>query len=188
MTLIATCLTPAQAAVCAEQRIPVMPRYARSLGEITPGCVTDFSVHCFNSDTLDALHALGVARATLHPELNLAQIRDLRKPIPVEAVIYGKLPLMRLGTPIAARQLTDRTGARFPLHTHKKGTTLYNAVPLFLADKLTDLEKAGITHGRLAFTDETPEQVRTILRAYKLRKTLNIPFTRGKFFAKRDTP
>jgi putative protease len=183
----ATCLTAAQVQVCTELGIPVFHEYACSLGEIAPGCVTDFSLHCFNSAALALYHSMGVTRATLHPELNLPQIRDMVKPIPTEAVIYGKIPLMRLGASRPS-SVTDRTNAYFYIHTTKKGTTLYNAVPIFLADKLNEIENAGITHGRLMFTDETAAQTRTIIRAYKLRKSVKIPFTRGKFFAKRDIP
>ncbi|MCL2203972.1 MAG: hypothetical protein FWB88_08535 [Defluviitaleaceae bacterium] len=192
ITFIATCLTAAQGGICAEAGIPVMPCrpsggasrpfYARSLGEITPGCVTDFSVHCFNSATLAVLAGLGVARATLHPELNLAQIRDMKKPIPTEAILYGKLPLMKLGNPLTSGKspeatLTDRKNAQFFLH----GDTVYNSVPLFMADKLQHVEKSGLTHGRLIFTTETAEEAKAVIKAYLHRKPLRIPFTRGKF-------
>ncbi|MCL2603312.1 MAG: hypothetical protein FWD90_02405 [Defluviitaleaceae bacterium] len=198
MEFIATCLTEEQTRVCAEYKIKVMKNhnrslseivpgcdYARSLGEITPGCVTDFSVHCFNSTTLEALRLLGVGRATLHPELNLAQIRDIQKTIPTEAVIYGRIPLMVLGSPLARGgddfyTLTDRTNARFPCC----GAELYNSVPVFMADKMADIEGSGITHGRLIFTVETAEEARGVIKAYLRRKPLGIKFTRGKFHSK----
>ncbi|MCL2501154.1 MAG: U32 family peptidase [Defluviitaleaceae bacterium] len=180
MEFVATCLTEEQARVCAEYKIKVMKNYTRSLGEITPGCVTDFSVHCFNSATLEVLRSLGVLRVTLHPELNLAQIRDIVKPIPTEVVIYGKIPLMRLGNPLTCYYLTDRTNARFYVH----GAALYNSVPIFMADKMGDVEKTGVTHGRLSFTDETAEETKDIIKAYMRRTSLDIKFTRGKFNSK----
>jgi len=136
-------------------------------------------VHCFNSVALSALKNLGVGRVTLHPELNLAQIRDIEKPIDTEIVIYGKLPLMKLGNPQVSGVVTDRKGAKFFV----KGDILYNSVPIFMADKLKEVEKSGITHGRLIFTTETAEEVRLIIKAYMYRKPLKIEFTRGKFYS-----
>jgi len=176
----ATCLTSGQAQACENLGIEVVENYAASHGEIAPGCVTDFSVHCFNSPTLEVLKQMGVKRATLHPELNLAQIRDLEKCIDTEVVIYGKIPLMKLGNPIAPGIIKDRTGTNFFTH----GDKLYNSVPIYMADKLKEVEKSGITHGRLIFTTESPEDVRTVFKAYMYRKSLKIEFTRGKFYSK----
>ena len=175
---VATCLTPDQKRVCKDFGIE-MPTYAASYGEISPGCVTDFSVHCFNSVALNTLENLGVQRATLHPELNLAQIRDIKKPIDTEIVIYGKIPLMKLGNPQVSGVISDRKGVKF----FAKGDTLYNSVPIFVADKLKEIEKLGITYGRLIFTTETAEEVRAIIKAYMYRKPLKIDFTRGKFWS-----
>jgi putative protease len=160
--------------------IEVMKRYARSLGELTPNCVTDFSVHCFNSATLEVLQSLGVRRATLHPELNLAQIRDLKKCIDTEIIIYGKIPLMEIKNPQVEGILTDRKGAKFFMH----GDFLFNSVPIFVADKLNEVEKSGITHGRLIFTTEDENETRSIIKANMKRKAIKLDFTRGKFFSK----
>ncbi|MCL2547204.1 MAG: U32 family peptidase [Oscillospiraceae bacterium] len=157
-----------------------MQQYVASYGEIEPGCVTDFYVHCFNSTALSVLKDLGVHRATLHPELNLAQMRDIQKPIDTEAVIYGKVPLMKLGNPQISGTISDRKNVNFFV----KGGVLYNSVPIFVADKLKEIEKSGITHGRLIFTTESAEEVHAIIKAYMYRKTLNIEFTRGKFYTK----
>ena len=180
INFIATCLTNRQHEACKLLGIETKQSYARSYGEIVPGCVTDFSVHCFNSASLSALKALDVTRATLHPELNLAQIRDIEKPMDTEVIIYGRIPLMKLGNPIPNGKITDRTGTGFVVHRD----TVYNSVPIFMADKLKDLEKCGITHGRLIFTTETHDEVREIIKAYMNQKPLKIKFTRGKFFSK----
>ena len=177
---VADCLTAEQKRVCADAGIELVEKYARSFGEITTGCVTDFSVHCFNSDALLVLAEMGVNRATLHPELNLAQIRDIKKCIPTEVLIYGKIPLMKLGIPLTAGELTDRKGTKFFSH----GDNLYNSVPLFMADKLKALEKAGVAYGRLLFTTESVNEVQAVIKAYKHQKKLEIEFTRGKYFSK----
>jgi len=157
--------------------IEIMKNYASSYGEITPGCVTDFSIHCFNSTSLSVLKDMGVKRATLHPELNLAQIRDIKKIMDTEIIIYGKLPLMKLGNPQITGTITDRTGASFYIQKDM----LYNSVPLYMADKLSEIEKSGVTHGRMIFTTENAAQVSDIIKAYKNRKIIPLKFTRGKF-------
>jgi len=177
---VSTCLTAAQAQASESLGIEVMQSYAASYGEINPGCITDYSIHCFNSPTLEILKGLGVQRATLYPELNLAQIRDIKKCIDTEILIYGKLPLMKMGNPIKGSTITDRTGTSFHIHDDK----LYNSVPIFMADKLKEVEKSGITHGRLIFTTESPEEVRMIIKANMYRKALKIEFTRGKYYSK----
>ena len=48
----------------------------------------------YNSQTLKELKKLGVEGATASFELKFAQIRDLSKAIPMEAIVYGQLPLM----------------------------------------------------------------------------------------------
>ena len=177
---VATCLTAGQGQACSSLGIEVVQDYACSYGEITSDCITDFSIHCFNSATLEVLHSLGARRATLHPELNLAQIRDMKKCIDTEVVIYGKLPLMKIGNPVINGMLTDRTGTRFFV----EGGNLYNSVPVFMADKLKEVEKSGVTHGRLIFTTETAKEVQELIKAYMYRKMLKIKFTRGKFYSK----
>jgi len=177
---IATCLTSEQEQACMSLGIEIAGDYACCYGKITTGCVTDFSVHCFNSVALETLKNLGVKRATLHPELNLAQIRDIKKCIDTEAVLYGKIPLMKIGNPIVDSAVTDRTGASFFIREDK----LYNSVPIFMADKLKEVEKSGITHGRLIFTTENAQEVCTIIKAYMYRKAMISQFTRGKFYSK----
>ena len=179
---IAHCLHVEQARACKSLGIAVMHTcdYARSIGEVMAGSVTDFSLHCFNSETVRLLQKLGASRVTLHPELNLAQMRDIKKPIDTEAVIYGKVPLMQLGVPIMAGALVDRKKTNFFVHED----IVYNSVPLFMADYVNDIIKAGITYGRLIFTTETVKEVNDVIDAYLRRKALIINFTRGKFFSR----
>ena len=177
---VATCLTPQQKRACESLGIEVKGDYVASIGGIYAGCVTDFSIHCFNSETLNLLKQLKVSRATLHPELNLAQIRDIHKTIDTEAVIYGRLPLMKIGNVQINGTIKDRMGINFFAH----GDVLYNSVPIFMADKLKEVEKAGLTHGRLIFTTESDVDVQEIIRKYMYRKKIEIDFTRGKFYSR----
>jgi putative protease len=54
----------------------------------------DFSLNVFNSYTVKALSKMGLGGITLSYELMLAQIRDMRKNIDNELVVYGRLELM----------------------------------------------------------------------------------------------
>ena len=98
----------------------------------------DYGLNVFNARSLAYLRDKGLESACLSFELRSAQIRDMRKVLPAEAVVYGRLPLMitencliqngigcsldRTGACVpedgpcrAGHVLTDRTGAEFPL-------------------------------------------------------------------------
>ncbi len=86
----------------------------------------DFGLNAFNSYALDVLRMAGLESATASFELRLAQIRDLKKPIDAEMIVYGRLPAMVSDQCIiknsAGRcscqtpgQLSDRTGSVFPV-------------------------------------------------------------------------
>jgi len=137
----------------------------------------DLGLNIFNSRSLAFLKELGLDSATVSFELRGAQIRDLNKPLPCEAVVYGRLPLMltencliRNGTgDCRCREqnvLTDRTGARFPLlSAYGCRTEVENSKTLFLADR-PDYREAGLTYARLRFTVESPEMCVRVFRRY----------------------
>ena len=54
----------------------------------------DFGLNVYNSRSLDYLRRKGLASACLSFELRFSQIRDLKKLLPAEALVYGRLPLM----------------------------------------------------------------------------------------------
>lgn len=147
----------------------------------------DFGLNAFNSETLDVLKDCGVQRQTVSFELRSAQIRDLKKPLETEMIVYGRLPLMvtencmiagkkgncrRDGTGACAHgavYLTDRTGAKFPVFREEHcRNTLYNAAPLALPAQ--EYQNLGITYGRLLFTVESPAQCAAIAQNYAAGK------------------
>ena len=118
-----------------------------------------------------------MASATVSFELRWQQVRDLRKYLPCEAIIYGRLPLMVTENCVtrcsvgcthgAGSVLTDRTGARFPvLCGYGCRCEIQNSKTLFLADK-PEMRRCGLTYGRLRFTTETPEQCVQVLQRYQ---------------------
>ena len=162
----------------------------------------DYGLNAFNSRSLAFLEEEGLASACLSFELKGAQVRSLRLPLPAEAIVYGRLPLMvtenclvqngkgcRLDTQGPAvpgqapcRQghvLTDRTGASFPiLGVWGHRSELQNSLPLWLADR-EDWKRMGLTAARLRFTVESAEEAARILRAYQTGAQPPKKFTRG---------
>ena len=158
--------------------------------------IADVSFNVMNSETLRALRELGYERATVSAELNLAQIRDLAGILPIEAIVYGRLPLMTtMHCPLKCDKkrchadgtvcLTDRMGKSFPLVKAGSGCciSILNSLPLFMADKL---EQVSADVLRLQFTTEPPSECAHITLCYR-KAMRGVPakpdgdFTRGHF-------
>ncbi len=162
----------------------------------------DYGLNVFNSRSLEELRSWGLESACLSFELRHEQIRDLQKPLPCEAVVYGRLPLMvtencliaNAGRGCAARKglptpcarphaLTDRRGENFPvLPVFGCRSEIENGKALFLADK-PEFRRCGLAYARLRFTTETPEECVRILARY-LGRNEDAPtdYTRGLFY------
>mgnify|MGYP000985706257 FL=1 len=164
----------------------------------------DFGLNVYNSRSLDYLRRKGLASACLSFELRFSQIRDLKKLLPTEALVYGRLPLMITENCLVQNQegcglsaagplvpagapcreshaLHDRTGAAFPLlpaFGHR--TEVQNSRPLWLADRET-WKRLGLAFARLRFTTERPEACVEILRAYRTGGAPPEIFTRGLY-------
>ena len=167
----------------------------------------DLGLNLFNSESLLFWKELGLESAAVSMELRWQQLRDLRKVLPCEAVVYGRLPLMimencvirnELGCRDAGRDyadrspacrcgqenvLVDRTGAQFPLvgqWGHR--CEIENSKVLFLADK-PEWRQLGLTRARLRFTTESPEECARVLQAYQGRSDYRPDqLTRGLFY------
>ena len=167
----------------------------------------DLGLNLFNSESLLFWKELGLEAAAVSMELRWQQLRDLRKVLPCEAVVYGRLPLRimencvirnELGCRDAGRDyadrspacrcgqenvLVDRTGAQFPLvgqWGHR--CEIENSKVLFLADK-PEWRQLGLTRARLRFTTESPEECARVLQAYQGRSDYRPDqLTRGLFY------
>lgn len=158
----------------------------------------DFGLNVFNSRAVAFWQGQGLDSVTLSFELRHQQVRQIRKYLPCEAIVYGRLPLMitencMIGNAGGCRgdkrlcqgdnYLTDRTGARFPLlGQYGCRCEVENSRVLFLADK-PEWRQAGLAYARLRFTTETPAQCDAVLRQY-LGESGDVPedFTRGLFY------
>ena len=164
-------------------------RTARGLGLTLRG---DFGLGLTNSLTVGELNRLGFVSATASFELKLAQIRDLGKYLPLEALVYGRLPLMLTencimkgrGCPCGGdNRLRDRKGEEFPvLAAWGCRNVLLNAKVLYLADK-PQWRQAGLWGARLTFTTESGETCAARFREYRQGGgTPPQDFTRGLYY------
>ncbi len=153
----------------------------------------DFGMNVFNSRALLFLREQGLQSATVSFELRHQQLRGLRKYLPCEAIVYGRLPLMVMENCVIHNNvgcncqndnyLSDRTGARFPLMSvYGCRNEIENSKTLFLADK-PEYRTAGARWARLRFTTETPEECVTVFHRY-LGENGDTPedYTRGLFY------
>lgn len=128
----------------------------------------------------------------LSPELNLRDIKQLATVQNAEVIAYGKLPLMIMRRCPAkdicrgggGYSLRDRRGEEFAIMCGRGCTSeLLNSKPIYMADKLGDLRRAGINGLQLWFTDEGAKETARIISDYKNGTDKPIEnFTRGHFY------
>lgn len=141
----------------------------------------DFGLNVFNSGSCNYLAQQGLISLTASFELTLPQIRDLSKPVPMELLAYGRLPLMITENCVIQRRadscicgstktsLVDRTGSRFPLMRDGGTcrTQLLNSKKLYLGDKRSSLTGLGLWALRLSFTTENAQQVNAVVADFR---------------------
>ena len=164
----------------------------------------DYGLNVFNSRSLAYLKEKGLESACVSFELRFAQIRDLKKVLPAEAIVYGRLPLMITENCLVQNEtgcrldrqgacvpkdgpccrptvLKDRTGAAFPLlpaYGHR--AEIQNSKPLYLADR-PEVRRLGLAFARLRFTTETAEECVRIAQNYLDGAPAAGDFTRGLY-------
>ena len=158
----------------------------------------DFGLNVFNSRAVAFWQGQGLDSVTVSFELRHQQVRELRKYLPCEGIVYGRLPLMVTENCMTGNAgncrgdkrlcdgenaLTDRTGARFPLlGQYGCRCEIENSRTLFLADK-PEWRNCGLTYARLRFTTESPAQCDAVLRRYQGEDDWTPEeFTRGLFY------
>ncbi len=138
----------------------------------------DFGLNVFNAYTAEVLHGAGFLSATASFELRLAQIRTMPKPLDMELIVYGRLPLMVSDQCIIREssgrcscqngaQMADRMGSVFPV-VQEFGcrNVIYNAHKLYLADKREELLSLGVWGERLLFSTESPRECVEVAKGY----------------------
>ena len=142
----------------------------------------DFGLNIYNSRSMHYLREQGIESQLVSFEMTLPQLRDLSKAVPVEVLVYGRLPLMLMENCVIKNRtgscscetptrLIDRMGEEFPI-LKDPGTcrnVLYNGKKLYILDKLGSLRGMGLWAHRLNFTTENPAEVDAILSQYEGR-------------------
>lgn len=163
---------------------------------------TDFSLHVFNTATINFLRGLGVEGVTLSPELNLAQVKAFAKKscLPVECIVHGRQELMIsaycvLGSflggldkktcPHICRTknffLRDRMNELFPVVTDQFCRMhILNAKTLSMIEHRADFD--GVARIRVDCRYLTVEETAQVVRAYKFGGSEIENFTRGHYF------
>ena len=163
---------------------------------------TDFSIHVFNSLTINFLKNLGVEGVTLSPELNLAQVKSLAKksPLPLECIVHGRQELMisaycvlgsflggldKKNCPHVCRTknffLRDRMSELFPVVTDQFCRMhILNAKTLSMIEHRADFD--GVARIRVDCRALTVEETAQIVQAYKSGGAEIENFTRGHYF------
>lgn len=154
-----------------------------------------FRLNVFNSYSLDEFKQLNFKTVELSPELNIKQIRALSKSVPVQAMVYGRLPLMvtenciiRNGNKCPCNgenSITDRMGMKFPVI--KDGeicrSVVLNCKKTFVAFDMDKIKNAGVDFFRIYFTDEHFDECKKICNTYLYDGEFKPDdFTKGHFF------
>ena len=141
----------------------------------------DLGLNIFNSAAVAWCAHRGLESVALSFELRQEQLRDIRKALPAEAVVYGRLPMMITENCLlrgalgcdgrvcrgTGHVLRDRTGAEFPiLPAFGCRSELQNDRVLFLADR-DEYRRLGLSFARLRFTTEAPGDCVRVLRRYR---------------------
>jgi putative protease len=150
---------------------------ARASGLILHG---DHRLNITNSETAIQLSQY-FTDVIASPELTLPRLRDLCRNSPnVRTAIYGRTPLMitekcvgkELGgcdiCESGRAALTDRRGVSFPvLRIFDHRSLIVNSLPLYMADKKSELDRMGLNATHFIFTVESREEIARIINAYK---------------------
>ena len=137
-------------------------------------CHIDYRFNVYNDWSAELLSEYG--DVMLSPELTLPQMRDIRAS--KSAVVYGRVPLMTLENPIGLDCLRDRRGVLFPVMREAGRDIVFNSVPIYMADRLSELEGMGIINRHFIFSCEKKDAVRSVVEAYKKGLSPQGAFTR----------
>lgn len=159
----------------------------------------DYSMISYNPSTLDFLYSYGFGEATLSPELNGKQMERLAKasPIPLTAVVSGRLPLMiseycvlgsflgNLDTGKCSmpchRQvffLRDRKNVDFPVMTDQFCRMhILNSKQLSLLPYAAQMRAMGIATLRIEGRGMSHDELDSVVRMYRNAIQHKVPLT-----------
>lgn len=127
-----------------------------------------------NRHSVDVIQQYGVSDTLLSVELTIRQALSCCDRLPAGIFAYGHLPVMKtrlcpireeVGCRSCKHQLKDRTDRTFPVFCTEGYTVIYNAVPVWVADRFQQLQ--GFSTLLLSFSIESPKQIQAILADYQ---------------------
>ena len=134
--------------------------------------VTNYSFNVANSKTIKLLEKYHVKKITLSIEVTLEELKFMNlESDPVEVIIYGKIVNMFL----KSHPLIKDNNFKLINSNHKfdsrvdsnEHVSIFNYEPINLIDKIDEYQKLGIKYFRLAFLDESSEDIKNILDEFK---------------------
>ena len=155
--------------------------FLESIGYAGP-VITDHSVYNWNKSSLSFMDAYRDG-FTYPLELSVHENRELDKKNG-EYVVYGRTPMMITANCVRktmgccnkdansfAQSLQDRYRKTLPVYANCVHcyNEIYNAVPMSLHKEVSQLIKYGFSILRLDFTNETSDDIRSILQFYQNR-------------------
>lgn len=145
----------------------------------------DFGLNIFNSESARLFNS-----PLLSFELTLEQANRINAD-DTGIIVYGRLPLMltrncpvknRIGCDKCKKHgiLTDRKGYKFPVKCSSYPCVeILNPVPVLLSDRMNEVH-TDFAH--FYFTDESKDEINTIVNLYKSNKKTDIEYTRGLYY------
>jgi len=164
----------------AEEKIQV--KNVGQLGYFKKNTITGgFPLNVYNSVAANFYYEKGLKQITVSPELTLDEINDMSTKCEssLEAIIYGKIPVMTTKYNIAGEEknlsLEDRFNDVFDLNpVNSNLLEVLDANTIFLLDHYRDLMASNIDVYSLYFTNETIGVVKDVLDSHIKLKDENI--------------
>lgn len=162
---------------------------------------SDYTIYGFNDIAANVIKDMGVDGMTYPVELNEKELSHLNLYNP-ELLVYGKIPLMFTANCVdkstkgchkgqgSFTSIIDRKNAILPVLTCCKYcyNIIYNSVPIFLLDKINDVNKINFSYLGINFTNENANETDNIMKlsvkAINKGEMVSVPekdFTRGHF-------
>ena len=144
-------------------------------------------LNVFNRHTANFLFENGAEHLTLSPEMLLKNAVAIGDSTGI--IAYGNIPLMLTANcPLKNKRsckdcdkrgfITDRLGVTFPVRCRMGLSEILNSRPIWLADKIDEL---NFDYIMLYFTDENATDVEAVLNAYKEGAAPKGEYTRGLY-------
>lgn len=149
-----------------------------------------FGLNIANPICADAYASLGVNTLCASVEMMSSDMNYMPENVNISAICYGHMPLMltracpmhnvrtcdgctKKGT------LLDRKNVRLPVRCNGAVRTVFNPIPIYMGDKLTEMP---IDYAILYFTIETKKECADVIRKFTNAEPFGSEFTRGLYF------